>query len=145
MNSWISSAFGSVSAASPALTRSSQPPSSSSSKTAKEPLAKRVIEHEENLRSFKLPHLPSRTQAKPSSSSSCGKASNNEQQSLADKYMPINRADLVVHKAKVDQLSSIIDDVMARKKGTILLIDGPTGCGKTVIDYTRLKLNQLVG
>lgn len=52
---------------------------------------------------------------------------------LASKYEPKSRAELVVHKNKIDQLNNILDDCLNKPKGSIILIEGPAGCGKYVI------------
>jgi hypothetical protein len=52
--------------------------------------------------------------------------------SLCDKYEPTNRADLVVNSKKVEQLSSMLDDLIKKQKGSILVIEGPSGSGKNV-------------
>ena len=52
--------------------------------------------------------------------------------SLCEKYEPKNLNDLVVNKSKVDQLSNVLDELIRRQKGSILLIEGPSGSGKYV-------------
>lgn len=49
---------------------------------------------------------------------------------IAEKYAPQTKADLVVNKAKVEQLSSLLDTVLGKPKGSIVIIEGPPGCGK---------------
>ncbi len=49
---------------------------------------------------------------------------------LAEKYAPKNRTELVVNKAKVEQLSGILDLVINKPKGSIIIMEGPPGCGK---------------
>jgi len=51
---------------------------------------------------------------------------------LAERYRPKSRAELIVNKAKIDQLSQLLDNVIIKKKGTIIILDGPSGCGKNV-------------
>ena len=51
---------------------------------------------------------------------------------LCEKYKPKNRAELIVNKAKIDQLSQILDNVINKKKGSTIIIEGPSGCGKNV-------------
>jgi hypothetical protein len=54
--------------------------------------------------------------------------------SLFGRNEPQNRGDLVVNKSKVEQMSKILDDLLAKKnKGSIVVIEGPSGCGKYVI------------
>ena len=66
---------------------------------------------------------------------------------LAERHRPTKRCDLVVNKAKVDQLDQMLgimldasassSGVGSKKPGpakpTILILDGPSGCGKYVI------------
>lgn len=52
--------------------------------------------------------------------------------SLSQRHEPESRADLVVNKAKIDQLDKIIDDILVKKKGSIVIVEGPSGCGKYV-------------
>lgn len=52
--------------------------------------------------------------------------------SLAVKHEPVSRSDLVVHKNKIDQLNNLLDDVLDKSKGSIILIEGPAGSGKYV-------------
>ena len=52
--------------------------------------------------------------------------------SLSDKYEPAQRADLVVNKSKIEQLSSALDSMMTKRVGSIMIIEGPPGCGKSV-------------
>ncbi|CAF0863650.1 unnamed protein product [Brachionus calyciflorus] len=56
--------------------------------------------------------------------------------SLSLKYEPTTRADLSVHKNKIDQLSNLLDQIISKERGSILLIEGPSGCGK----YITLKV-----
>lgn len=51
---------------------------------------------------------------------------------LSEKYKPKTRSDLVVNKTKVEQLSQLIDSAMQKKKGSVLIVEGPSGCGKYV-------------
>ena len=49
-----------------------------------------------------------------------------------EKYAPKDRAELAVNKNKLDQLSTILDDITLSSKGRIVIIDGPSGSGKFV-------------
>lgn len=40
---------------------------------------------------------------------------------LTEKYEPVKRADLVVHKSKIEQLSSLIDQITSKPNGSILM------------------------
>lgn len=51
---------------------------------------------------------------------------------LTEKYQPVKRADLVVHKSKIEQLSSLIDQITSKNTGSILIVEGPPGSGKNV-------------
>ena len=51
---------------------------------------------------------------------------------LTEKYQPNSRSELIVNKAKVDQLSNLLDSAFEKKNGSIVIIEGPPGCGKTV-------------
>lgn len=51
---------------------------------------------------------------------------------LTEKYQPNSRSELIVNKAKVDQLSNLLDSAIEKKNGSIIIIEGPPGCGKTV-------------
>ena len=53
--------------------------------------------------------------------------------SLVDKYKPKTRADLIVNKTKTEQLSQLLDGVINKCKGSVVIIEGPSGCGKLVI------------
>jgi DNA-binding NtrC family response regulator len=74
--------------------------------------------------------------AKPSSYSVAATSSSNafckSNISLSEKYKPKTRNDLVVNKSKVEQLSQLIDTSMQKKKGSVLIVEGPSGCGKYV-------------
>lgn len=49
---------------------------------------------------------------------------------LAEKYEPKMRSDLIVNKAKIEQLSTMLDWAIGQQTGSILIIEGPPGCGK---------------
>ena len=55
--------------------------------------------------------------------------------SLAAKYKPKNRSELIVNKSKVEQLGQVLDNVISKSKGTVVILEGPSGCGKTVIIF----------
>lgn len=58
--------------------------------------------------------------------------SNVASRNFLEKYAPKDRAELVVNKNKLDQLSTILDDITLSSKGRIVIIDGPSGSGKFV-------------
>jgi DNA polymerase III delta prime subunit len=109
MKSWMSSAFGSTEVEPKKLRapRSAAKPSSDPRPTVQLPPAKRAV-----------------------TSSSINKLL------LAEKYAPKHRAELVVNKAKVEQLSGILDSLLDKQAGSIIIMEGPAGCGK----QTTLKL-----
>ena len=51
---------------------------------------------------------------------------------LTEKYQPLKRADLVVHKSKIEQLNILIDQITSKSTGSILIVEGPPGSGKNV-------------
>lgn len=51
---------------------------------------------------------------------------------LVERYKPKSRIELIVNKAKIDQLSQVLDNVINKKKGSIVILEGPSGCGKNV-------------
>jgi DNA-binding NtrC family response regulator len=58
---------------------------------------------------------------------------------LIEKYRPKTRSELAVHKTKIEQLSNLIDQItMNKKNGSILIIEGPPGCGKNVSAYNLI-------
>jgi flagellar biosynthesis GTPase FlhF len=58
---------------------------------------------------------------------------------LIEKYRPKTRSELAVHKTKIEQLSNLIDQITTNKKnGSILIIEGPPGCGKNVSAYNLI-------
>ena len=59
---------------------------------------------------------------------------NNEkcQVQLSEKYEPKTKAELVVHKNKIEQLNNVLVSIGEKPKGSIVLIEGPAGCGKYV-------------
>lgn len=133
MKSWVSSAFGNIQSTPSSSSVSTRPTSRNvSGRTVENASSQRVGKfpqtNDENINkaTVKSKSVLTNNKLKPEP-----KLAKNEQ-SLADKYTPTNRSDLVVNKSKVDQLSSSIDEMTSRKRGSILLIDGPTGCGKTV-------------
>jgi ABC-type uncharacterized transport system fused permease/ATPase subunit len=69
---------------------------------------------------------------------------------LIEKYRPKTRSELAVHKTKIEQLSNLIDQITLNKKnGSILIIEGPPGCGKNVsaynlIDFFVFKYFQII-
>lgn len=146
MKSWVSSAFGDLGSAS-----SQTPSSKSTTRAIRTPATVATTSRSTQLtRTAKTfePENALRSQ-QPAAGKKLGaqrsplKDKTNELSSLSEKYAPASRSELVVNKAKVDQLSSLVDDLVARKKGSILLIDGPTGCGKTV-SYIHQLIFELV-
>ncbi|RMZ94778.1 cell cycle checkpoint RAD17 isoform X2, partial [Brachionus plicatilis] len=120
MKSWVSSAFtdSSISTAKPTRCRTSvQKPSSQKESSQKQTLS--------NLTNKKLREII----AEP-----FNPVNQNTQNStsLANKYEPENRSELSVHKNKIEQLSNLLDDCLIKNKGSIILIEGPSGCGKFV-------------
>ncbi|XP_019387838.1 PREDICTED: cell cycle checkpoint protein RAD17 isoform X1 [Crocodylus porosus] len=69
----------------------------------------------------------------------CNRAKQNQNQSQnepwVDKYKPETRSDLAVHKKKVEEvetwLKSQIFERQPKQGGSVLLLTGPPGCGKT--------------
>lgn len=141
MKSWVSSAFGELGGS---TSSSSQTPSSkSSSRTIRTPAtaSRNTQSTTRTTKTFEAENVLRSQQ--PAAGKKLGAQRSplrdkTNELGLSDKYAPTSRSDLVVNKSKVDQLSSLIDDLVARKRGSILLIDGPTGCGKTVSYSTLL-------
>ncbi len=133
-SAWVSSAFGDLATTpAPKSTQSSQRPATRevSKRALANPPNTQPVQSETNSEN-RQPLRPLTSKVQPKTQQPA-RNNANSQMSLAEKYAPKSRAELVVHKAKVDQLSSLLEDIISRKKGSILLIDGPTGCGKTVI------------
>lgn len=126
MKSWISSAFD-VEAGSTSRVSSS---SRSSTQPKKQPPTQ--TQQTELRRAYNKENIPSSSLIKQTVRDNGAKKNEPEVQTLCEKYEPRSRADLVVNKNKVDQLSQILDDLTNRKKGAIVLVEGPSGCGKTV-------------
>jgi CRISPR/Cas system-associated endonuclease/helicase Cas3 len=53
--------------------------------------------------------------------------------SLLEKYEPRKCSDLIVNKNKIAEVSKLLDKIIENKNASIVLFDGPNGCGKTVI------------
>lgn len=126
MKSWVSSAFSDLASTNNSISKTKEPSKRPERFTKNAPNS--------SITPLKTIQINNTRQFNCTTNKPCKNEPN-----LAEKYAPVSRIELVVHKAKVDQLSSIIDDITGRKKGSILLIDGPTGCGKTVILNLKLK------
>ena len=118
MQSWVSSAFNDSSAGTIKATRS---------KTSSQKIAKTVPQKQTLSNLTNKLREPFNSPVKEKTEISTN---------LAIKYEPQNRLELSVHKNKVEQLSNLIDDCMTKSKGSLILIEGPSGCGK----YVALKV-----
>lgn len=148
MKSWVSSAFGEFSP-----TPSSSKTSTSRSATTRNTTGSRATQQQLNSsrvttitrsattvvtsqlsinENLKIESKPKASVQFAENKVAAEKSRNQIEQCLADKYSPTSRAELVVNKSKIEQLSSLIDEITNKSRGSILLIDGPTGCGKTV-------------
>jgi hypothetical protein len=129
MKSWVSSAFDNA---------SSVPSSKAAKRETKKPTALtekgRMNANDIDIEILHSPRLnkENTTQRFTSQSKKANNTKSSTGQTLCDKYEPTNRSDLVVNKAKVDQLSNILDDLIKKPKGSILVIEGPSGSGKNV-------------
>lgn len=113
MKSWMSSAFGSDptpdTAKKPTRTRAAAAASS-----------KKTVPNTMPTGLAKMPHkfmLPDKKQV-------AGRLL------LAEKYEPKMRSDLIVNKAKIEQLSTMLDWATGQQTGSIIIMEGPPGCGK---------------
>ena len=127
MKSWVSSAF-------------SADDFSGKKETKKKPVAKKNDSATNNLNDITNSHTsgtkPAKVSATAATSSYARSAQTNTASKynvcLSEKYKPKTRSDLVVNKTKVEQLSQLIDTAMQKKKGSVLIVEGPSGCGKYV-------------
>ena len=116
MKSWVSSAFSdaptiqSLPKKSNVNTRSLKAPNSNSDSTVKSTKSAIQIDSKNKLTELKT-FLP-----------------------LVERYKPKSRLELIVNKAKIDQLSQVLDNVINKKKGSIVILEGPSGCGKNVLN-----------
>jgi hypothetical protein len=144
MKSWISSAFEDSSA------------SDASSKTARREVKKpagtseksRINSSDAQIEANPLPFFNKENErhrfASQANTKQLNNGKSNDGQSLCDKYEPKSRVDLVVNKAKVDQLSNILEDLIKKQKGSILVIEGPSGSGKNVIFQQTIMIFNLL-
>lgn len=120
MNSWVSSAFTDSSIGTIKNTRSKN-------------LSQKSASQKQSLSNLTNKELRNKI-TEPFNSPAKRKTENSI--SLSTRYEPQTRSELSVHKNKVEQLSNILDDCLNKSKGSIILIDGPSGCGK----YVTLKV-----
>lgn len=118
MKSWVSSAFSDSSASTIKATRS---------KTSFQKIGKNLSEKQT---------LSNLTNKVKETFNSPNKQKTVNSTSLAIKYEPQTRSELSVHKNKVEQLSNLLDNCLNKNKGSLILIEGPSGCGK----YVALKV-----
>ena len=127
MKSWVSSAF-------------SADDFSSKKETKNKTITKKNDSATNNLNDITNSHTSATKPAKASASAATSSyarpaqanTANKSNVCLSEKYKPKTRSDLVVNKTKVEQLSQLIDTAMLKKKGSVLIVEGPSGCGKYV-------------
>ena len=134
MNSWISSAFSvdtssSNSVKSNSINTKPKKATRSENKTEEEKICEDV-KHTKYLKNKENTFQQAR---KSSTDVNALKNINNEFSSLFHRYEPTTRTELVVNKAKIDQLSKLLDEILSKSKGSIVVIEGPSGSGKYVI------------
>jgi hypothetical protein len=124
MKSWVSSAFD---------TNQSSTRSSSSSSLTNKKFDEKTQQSQPSQRSSQRSANNKATTSKVVSEKCLMKfAQTTNNLLLSEKYKPTKRIDLVVNKTKVDQFSNLLDEIFKRDKGSILLVQGPSGCGKLV-------------
>ena len=151
MKSWIESAFADEPSDTPptkirktATARKKTTPQISNSISNTKSSSSTAINSTNKTTSTKLPPLLSKiinNQSSQEQSINSNKKTPITKLPLTVKYEPKKRIDLVVHKSKIEQLNSLIDQITSKQNGSILIIEGPPGCGKNVISL-RLKLKK---
>lgn len=131
MKSWIESAFSDEPSAATSSTRTTRTRKAATTTTAAATTKKPSSSSTTIKTSTKLPPLLSKIISNQENRSEQSKKPQTKCP-LTVKYEPKKRTDLVVHKSKVEQLSTLIDQVTSKQTGTILTIEGPPGSGKNV-------------
>lgn len=133
MKSWIESAFADEPAVGP-LSKVRKT-TTSRKKTTPQSVINSTVGTTKSA-STKLPPLLSKIISNQPTSQEHHQQTNKKSTSrlpLTEKYEPKKRNDLVVHKSKIDQMNTLIDQISSKQTGSILIIEGPPGCGKNVL------------